>query len=398
MRRFLLLMLMTAGLLTPLAGEENLRCYLLTIGPGEALYEWFGHTGIIIEEGERGLFYDFGNFSFETDNFYRNFAMGRLIYMKIGVSSNRYLNYILGENRDVTIQELNLSQESIRTMKDSLDFNILPGNNTYLYHHYHDNCSTRPRDIIDRALGGALKEATDYPAGASYRTMFRSRTSRSFFPDWLLSMLQGRTIEEEISQWDRMFLPDELKDELDKLTVMTERGPEKAVKGRAVLAESTNIIKVPDKVPGNGGQALLWGALGGLVLLGLWKLSRSGTRSVELSSKTALAAVLTAISLFGAAFWFVVFFTDHDVARQNINVLLIHPLYLAAGVAVIRGRSRDWFLFWKVQRGLWLLMLAVNTLFWHQDNLRTALFFLPLILFVLLGQIDPVRFKSRKSS
>ena len=398
LRRFLIFLLMAAGLLTPLSGQENLRCYLLTIGPGEALYSWFGHTGIIIEDDERGRFYDFGNFSFASDNFYRNFAMGRLVYLKIGVSSNSYLNYIVRENRNVTIQQLNLSQESIRAMKEDLEFNIRPENNTYLYHHYHDNCSTRPRDILDRALEGQLKAATDIPSGESYRSMFRSRTSRSFFPDWLLSLLQGRTIDNEIKVWDKMFLPDELMKELDSLTIETERGREKAVLSEAVLAESSENVTVPEKVPGNGVQALFWGLASGIMILGLWRTSRNALKPAAVAAKIILTLILTAVSLFGLAFWFVVFLTDHDVARQNINILLIHPLYLAAAVVMIRDRARGWFLFWKIQGGLWLLMLAVNTAFWHQGNLRTTLFFLPLILCVLLGQIGSVGLKSRKPS
>ena len=111
------------------ASEEHLNTYLLTVGPGKELYSWFGHAGIIIENDQgRGKFYDFGNFSFESDDFYWDFGMGRLNYMKIGVSSRAYLNYIVHEDRDVTLQYLNISQENIRKMRDFLEEGILPGN------------------------------------------------------------------------------------------------------------------------------------------------------------------------------------------------------------------------------------------------------------------------------
>lgn len=379
-----------------LAAEEKMNCYLLTVGPGEALYSWFGHTGIIIEEGEKSRFYDFGNFSFASKDFYRNFAMGRLIYLKIGVSGRSYLNYIITENRDVTIQQLNIPQDKIREMKDSLEKDILPGNNTYLYHHYLDNCSTRPRDILDKALDGELKRVSSVAAGESYRTMFRSRTSRSFFADWLLSLLQGRSIDEEITYWDTMFLPDELMRQLDALTLSRDGKTEKVVLNKSILAESDSPTVIPDNLPSNGPKAVFYGVATGLLILLLQHISRSSFRPAVLIGKISYSVIMSGISLFGLVFFFVVFFTDHVVARQNINILLIHPLYIISAASLIRNKWENFFRFWKIQQILWFLMLFINITFWHQGNLRTALFFEAVIICNLLGQFHPVLFKSGK--
>jgi Domain of unknown function (DUF4105) len=389
LRRFLLILTLLFTFLLPLAGDGKMNCYLLTVGPGEALYSWFGHTGIIIEEADSSRFYDFGNFSFESDNFYKNFAMGRLIYLKIGVSGNAYLDYIVRENRDVTVQQLNIPQNKIKEMRDSLENDILPENNTYLYHHYRDNCSTRPRDILNTALDGQLKTASNIPADESYRTMFRSRTSHSFFPDWLLSLLQGRSIDKEITYWDTMFLPDELMRELDELGVVLEK---------TVIAESSSERKIPIKVPSNGFNALFYGLVAGFLLLILQKMTGSSSTTAVISGKISFTIIMAAISLFGLIFYFISFFTDHDVARQNINILLIHPFYLIPAISLIRKRMKNFFLFWKVQQALWLLMLIINLIFWHQGNLRTAVFFELIILCNLLGQIYPAFFKTGKSS
>lgn len=398
MRRFSLILLFLLTILLPLAGEEKMNCYLLTVGPGEALYSWFGHTGIIIEEGEKSRFYDFGNFSFESESFYKNFAMGRLIYLKIGVSGNAYLNYIVHENRDVTVQQLNIPQDKIREMRDSLEKNILPENNTYLYHHYRDNCSTRPRDIINKALDGQLKTVSSIPSDESYRTMFRSRTSHSFFPDWLLSLLQGRSIDDGISYWDTMFLPDELMRQLDELTVDLNGAAESVVLEKTVIAESSSPRVIPEKVPSNVFEALFFGLAAGVLFLILQWMSGSSSRAAVISGKISFAVIMTAISLFGLLFYFITFFTDHDVARQNINILLIHPFYIISAVSLIKNRMKNFFIFWKVQQVLWLLMLIINLIFWHQGNLRTAIFFELIILINLLGQFHPVFLKSGKSS
>lgn len=364
-----------------LTAEEQLKCYLLTVGPGEELYLWFGHTGIIIEEEDgNSKFYDFGNFSFKSDHFYRNFAMGRLIYLKIGVSAPAYLNYIVRENRDVTLQQLNISQENIRKMKAVLEQNILPENNTYLYHHYLDNCSTRPRDIINTALDGQLKQASDQPADASFRSSFRRYTSHSFFPDWLLSLLQGRTIDTPVKKWDTMFLPDELMKQLDDLQVLTDGVPGPAVLQKKILAEDPEHRVIPDTAPASAGPALLYGLMAGLILLFLQRISLYRDGKAGRTAAVFLMILLTALSLFALLFYFISFFTDHLVARQNINVLVINPSFILAGILVIKKSGNKLIRFWQFQGGLWVLMLVLNLLFFHQGNLRTSLFFLPLIL------------------
>jgi len=376
---FLILTLIFPVLLTPLKAEEQLNSYLLTVGPGSELYLWFGHTGIIIEENNRSRFYDFGNFSFETEHFYRNFAMGRLIYQKIGVSAPAYLNYIVRENRDVTLQKLNIPQDKIREMQLDLEFNTLPGNNTYLYHHYLDNCSTRPRDIIDRALDGQLKKATNRPAGTSFRRSFRRYSGHSFFADWLLSLLQGRTIDEPITEWDTMFLPDELSAHLDRLMVDSDKGPVPAVTEKKVLARAVPGRMIPDEPPASAGWSLFYGLIAGLALLALQevRIRQTGIRGTV--SALLFMLLMISLSIFGSLFYFISFFTDHLVARENINIMVIHPLYLIPAVFLFRKTLRGLKGFWIVQAGLWVLMVLINVLFFHQGNLQTTLFFLPLL-------------------
>jgi len=360
------------------------------VGPGNELYLWFGHAGIIIEGEDSSRFYDFGNFSFESDHFYRNFAMGRLIYQKIGVSAPAYLHYIVKENRDVTLQKLNIPQEKIREMKLDLEFNTLPGNNTYLYHHYLDNCSTRPRDIINRALDGQLKRATDIPAGTSYRKSFRRYSCHSFFPDWLLSLLQGRTIDTPITQWDTMFLPDELASHLDSLTVDSPNGPVPAVMEKKILVKSTNTRIIPDSPPSSAGLALIYGLAAGLLLLIFqeWRI-RHQSLSGKISGGLFLL-IMVLLSIFGGLFYFISFFTDHLVARENINVMVIHPFYLVPAVFLLGNYLKRLKIFWRVQAGLWLFMVLFNSLFFHQWNLKTALFFLPFLACQLLaGNLPP---------
>ena len=63
---------------------DRLVIKLATIDPGAELTSWWGHTGLIVEDTltGRSLFYNYGLFSFEQDNFVLNFIRGRLILLQ----------------------------------------------------------------------------------------------------------------------------------------------------------------------------------------------------------------------------------------------------------------------------------------------------------------------------
>ena len=72
---------------------EASKVSLVTCGPGEELYEAFGHTAIRIYDPSLGFdaVYNYGTFDFNQPNFYWNFVQGRSLYM---LAVNRYSNFI----------------------------------------------------------------------------------------------------------------------------------------------------------------------------------------------------------------------------------------------------------------------------------------------------------------
>jgi hypothetical protein len=139
---------------------EDLSVSLVTFGPGDDLPSWWGHTALVVEDARlgHGRLYNYGMFDFST-GFVHKFVQGRLEFW-VGEASVRGTYELYKQlDRDVRIQVLNLSPEQAAKAAQALALNVRPESREYLYHHYHDNCSTRPRDIIDQAFGGALKEA-----------------------------------------------------------------------------------------------------------------------------------------------------------------------------------------------------------------------------------------------
>ena len=121
--------LLTAGLLLllfcPLLfaknkhNEDYLDVYLMIVGPGPELYTYFGHVGFLVRDNNRETYYlyDYGNFSFKEDHFYKNIAMGRLNYKMMRMFADPYLEYIKGEDRDIRIYHLNIPFEKVPGME-----------------------------------------------------------------------------------------------------------------------------------------------------------------------------------------------------------------------------------------------------------------------------------------
>ena len=72
---------------------------VLTVGPGESLNDAFGHNGFRIKDNRLGIdvVYGYGEYDFDTPNFYLKFAQGKLNYLisreNFSNFYNRYIYY-----------------------------------------------------------------------------------------------------------------------------------------------------------------------------------------------------------------------------------------------------------------------------------------------------------------
>ena len=61
---------------------SELKIYLMTIGPGEAVWERFGHNGIVVADTRNGFaaMYDWGRFSFDQPGYVPRLMKGMMMY------------------------------------------------------------------------------------------------------------------------------------------------------------------------------------------------------------------------------------------------------------------------------------------------------------------------------
>lgn len=307
---------------------------LAIMGPGDELYFWWGHIGIIIEDygTNKSRFYDWGIFSFDNDNFYRNFAFGRLLYTCDATSPEwNYRSYI-SHDRDITLYTLDLSAEKKKEIQRFAEWNILPENKDYYYNQFWDNCATRVRDIVDTALDGQFREKYENTPGRfSLRQHIRRHTWFSPFYDWILNFWLGRVIDRPISVWDEMFLPSEIALRIQEYSYADPDGKEhQLVSSVETIFNSTDRPAVLDTPRRQWPRELVAGCAAALVFAMLLFFRSRDNSAAHIVWALSQGGVGLFFGAAGSALFFMMFFTNHDYTYYNNNILFVNPLLLGA--------------------------------------------------------------------
>ena len=196
------------------APGREVKIYLLTMGTGPSVEEMFGHSSIWVLNTvtHRDTVINWGVFDTTKPGFIRHFLQGLLLY---SVGGNRMVDVLYHykyHNRSVTSQELDLTATQKDSLLSIMRTNLLPENVNYRYDYFLDNCSTKPRDILNRVLGGQLRVGAD----SITSTTFRFHALRLMQENVPLAMGSdiglGEPSDRPISKWQEMFLPQKLHD------------------------------------------------------------------------------------------------------------------------------------------------------------------------------------------
>jgi hypothetical protein len=402
---FLLLLVSLAGAFL-FAEGENLTVKVAVMGPGDELYFWWGHIALIIEDSDTGRsrFYDYGLFSFQSENFFYNFAFGRLLY-SCGVSStDRNISIYVNNNRSITVYTLDLPPEKRQEVRDFAEINVLPENRDYYYHHFRDNCCTRIRDIIDLATDGQFREQYGQAPGRfTLRQHVRRHTWFSPAADWFLNFLMGQVIDTPITVWEEMFLPSEVGNIIENFTFTDANGVRrKLVSSVEIVYEAEGrpiVLDTPRKQwPRELAFSLVLSAIFGFFFF----LQARGKRAGKVLAGISMGLSGLVFGFAGLLLYFMSLFTNHDYTFQNINMLFATPLLLAAapfGICYALTKNHDRLIFYGAwSRVLWLLTvlgifisMAIKILpqFWQQ-NLTDQMLMFPI---ALVFSLQPVGLK-----
>ena len=358
------------------------RIGVMTMLPGEIFFERFGHNAIVVDDPTRGepISYNFGFFDLDEPGFIGRFVHGDMRYMLAALPMRQDLAYYDDVGRGVSIQWLDLTPAQAESIAAALAENARPENARYRYDYFTDNCSTRVRDVIDRALAGALRRQLE---GRSQGNTYRGEAVRLASPAtwmWLgFDIGLGPRSDVPLSRWQEAFVPMRLAASLREA---------RNSDGRPLVASEAQLL--PHRLPPEPAEAqrrwwpwLLWGlALAALVLAA----GRHRPRALA----AAALPLWTLLGLVGLLLAFLWMGTEHRFAWANANLLLFDPLCLAllpGGWRIARGRAAGpRFALWlALVAGAALLTLPLQLLPQPQYQAPWIALLLPLHLSLLLA-------------
>ncbi|MFT3793049.1 MAG: DUF4105 domain-containing protein [Rudaea sp.] len=322
---------------------SELTVALITFGPGEEVWERFGHNAIEIRDAATGAarVYNYGMFDFAQKNFFLDFARGRMMYrIAVGDPAEEYPVYV-EEGRWIVRQELNLVPAQRAKLAEYLEWNARPENAQYRYDYFRANCSTRVRDALDEALGGAIKAQLISPSrGFTYRMdavrLMRPVTALMLGIDAGL----GPYSDQRLSYWDESFVPTELMRHAREISVRDANGRTVALVANETLLNTGHLPDPQEFPPRWTWGALVSGILAALILPGLARArANAAARIVFATGASAIALVCGIGGLVLVGLWA---FTEHVSAWRNENILLLNPLCLLLLPAWLGAFRRRW--------------------------------------------------------
>ena len=326
--------------------QDNLEKYdsievsLLTCSPHEEIYSLYGHTALrwhdLHQSGPSAgndIAFNWGIFNFNKPYFVLRFVFGLTDY-ELGIMPFQYFcTYYEKWGSSVTEQVLNLSNEEKMKLEAALQKNLQPENRIYRYNYFYDNCSTRPRNIIEECINGKVEYAQREDYTPSYREMVGVCTRNHPWGTFGNDILLGIKADFKTDMRQQEFLPDNLLYDFDRAQIYADGTYRPLVKERrmAVLPGVQIIEKDFPLTPTECAVVLLIVAL---LLRGLeWKLKKV---FVWWDVLLMLAQGLAGCVLFA------MIFSQHPTTSLNLQILLLNPLPLFFIPSIIRGKKTKW--------------------------------------------------------
>lgn len=346
-------------------GQENnpmdsIEISLLTCSPHEEIYSLYGHSAIRWHnlgkqssgaDAEDWVF-NWGMFNFKKPYFVPRFVFGLTDY-ELGICPYEYFwPYYKQFGSSIIEQVLNLTNAEKMRLKEILSENLRPENKTYRYNYFYDNCSTRPRDVIEKCINGKIEYAQREDYTPSYRDMVHECVRNHPWAKFGNDMLLGVKADQQTTLREQEFLPENLMYDFDKAQIYTDGQYRPLVKERRMpVPPGVQIIEQDFPLtPTECAYILL--AISLIILA--WEWQRKKT------CKYWDAFLMLIQGLTGCVL-FVMLFSQHPTTSTNLQILLLNPMPLFFIAAVVRRRQTYW---WKMQSVL-LALFLVGSIFQH---------------------------------
>ena len=348
---------------------------IITAGPGDVLYEAFGHSAIRVKDPTLNLdiIFNYGLFDFNQPNFYVNFVKGRLLYRLGKQSFRRFITSYDYQQRWVKDQVLNLSLVDRIKIFEYLNENSLPENAEYLYDPYFNNCATKLRDIAKEILGNKIQFPSSFSdENFTLRQLMNQELPWNTWGSFGINLALGNTLDKEIIADNYMYLPDYVHKGFQKATITQNKMTTPLVlEERQLLRYTEKQIKIQWYNP--------FFVFSLLLLITIVVTFRDQKRNIR--SKWLDFTLFFVTGVLGIIICFLWFFTDHYTAPNNFNLLWAFVLNFFVAFILLKSRIPSWtskyLLFY-----LFLLFGAIITSFIGLQQFSNAVFPIMAMLFL----------------
>lgn len=309
----LLLLLLTFSVNAQLQLTSESKISILTIGPGEALNDAFGHTAIRVKDPvyKFDIVFDYGRYDFETENFYLKFTQGKLNYEISQSEFDTFFGYYQYQQRSVKEQQLNLNSEQKTAFYLLLKENIKPENKTYPYDFFYNNCATKIIDGIETILNDQIVyEPSASFEQLSFRNLIRSDLNENSWGSFGIDIALGSKIDQIASVEEHLFLPKYLHRLLENSHLKTD--------GTTLVTASKTLNPSEKTTKANffSSPLFILGILALIVVLITYNDFKTKKRSTCLD-----VCIFTITGCIGVVLLLLWFATDHSATAYNYNLL-----------------------------------------------------------------------------
>ena len=381
--------------------ESRLAVYLMTFGEGEIYWEKYGHNALWFHDPARGIdeAYNWGMFDFESPGFLRRLLVGDMQYWVAAFPGPALVEAYRELDRDVVLQRLNLTPAQAQRALEYARWNARDENKFYRYDYFRDNCSTRVRDLIDRALDGALTRATTATVDRTYRSETLRLVDDLKFTQLGIDVALGRPADKPLTVWENAFVPTRLRDVVRDMRVPDSAGTPRPLVAdeRAVYTSRRHAERAT--TPRLWPAYLVIGLILGAEFFGVaWAARRLAIIEKVYRAEIGLwAFVIGLLGLLVLLTWLI---TEHVFWYRNENLLIFNPLSLfLMALAFMSMRNERWLRPAAICAVLIALCGAVALLFkglpGSQDNVPLILLTLPAHFAIAFGLWSRARAQQR---
>jgi len=352
--------------------SKDVKISILTCAQGSELYSLFGHTAIRIQDSDKDVVFNYGTFDFNTPDFYYKYVKGLLPYKLSAQNYSNFINSYQEEKRTVYSQTLDLDNQQKQEIIKLLTENYKPENKYYLYNFLYDNCTTRVRDIIQKAIPYQINWSIKMD-NKNFWNLLDEYLNASPWAQWGIHSILGQHGKNKPTIVQKMFLPDYLMEGINFASYKKES----EIRPIRLSNNAEILYKAPQLEKNNNWyfHPIFIFIIFSIIFIVLYELTRK---------KWIITSAATIIYLFttilGLLIIFLGGFTAHPMTAPNWNILWAIPLNICI-IPFLYFKKIPIVIQWYLLLYSLILLVSIPLWFILMPALPLATFFL--LLFTL---------------